>query len=114
MLAFQDGQISDSGAGKSNVSNPSLFEGKLAHPSALPCSSYTKLAAGALISIYINTNRGKSSTEERHARNFRSNSCHKGDVLHWPGGKNISVTCVSDLREVWRTRNTLITNVPLN
>lgn len=81
MLAFQDGQIPDSGAGKSNVSNPSLFEGKLGHLSALPCSSYTKLTAGTLISIYVNTNRGKSSTEERHARNFRSNSCHKGDEL---------------------------------
>lgn len=77
MLAFQDGQIPDSGAGKSNVSNPSLLEGKLGH-----LSSYTKLAAGALLSMYVNTNKGKSSAEERHARNFLSNSCHKGDELY--------------------------------
>lgn len=77
VLAFQDGQIPDSGAEKSNVNNPSLFEGKLSH-----LSSYTKLAAGTLISMHVNTNSDKSSTEERHARNFRSNSCHKGDELY--------------------------------
>lgn len=77
MLAFQDGQIPDSGAGKSNVSNPSLFEGQVSH-----LSSYTKLTAGTLISIYVNTNRGKSWAEERHARNSQSNSCHEGDELY--------------------------------
>lgn len=76
MLAFQGGQIPDSCAGKRNASNPSLFEGTLSH-----LSSYIKLAAGALISVYVNKNRGKSFTEGSHARNFRCNSCHQGDEL---------------------------------
>lgn len=77
VLAFQDSQIPHCGAAKSNVSNHSLFEGRLSH-----LSGYTKLAAGALISMYVNTNRGKSSAEEKCARNFRSNSSLKGDELY--------------------------------